>query len=115
MATNNEIKKEEIFGELQQALPFVKLFIAHRSGEFKESGKKYNYIEVAELNRWGGGEIVKLDIPEELNSEVDKLRLGDVVRCYIIFEGLYKGAGMECINIEKLVDSNLPMPKTLSK
>ncbi len=113
MANNNEVK-DSVFGDLVEAIPFVKLYISHRKGEYKEGGK-YNYIEVAELNRYGGGEVVKLNIDDGLDKVADNLRLGDVVKCYILFDGLYKNAGKTCINIEKVFDSNLPMPKHLQK
>ena len=113
MANNNEVKNND-FGDLVEAIPFTKLFISHRKGEYKEGGK-YNYIEVAELNRYGGGEVVRLNLIDSVDKVVDELRLGDVVKCYVLFDGLYDKAGKTCIGIEKIADSNLPMPKHFQK
>lgn len=110
---NNEIKNEN-YDELMEALPFTKLYIGHRKGEYKNGGT-FDYIEVAEVNRWGSGEVVRLSIPTDLDKIADTLRLGDVVKCYIMLDGLSSTAEKECIRIDKIADSNLPMPKTLAK
>ena len=74
--------------------------------------QKFNNIEVT---RWGSGEVVRIDIPESLDKVADELRLGDVVKCYIMLDSLSSTAQKECINIEKFADNNLPMPRTLNK
>jgi len=115
----NEINKETKLTlaeemAMQNAFPFTKLFISHRKGTWK-SGGEFDYIEVAELNRYGSGEVVRLSVPAELDTALDALRLGDVVKCYVSLDDLSSTAQKCCLAFEKLFDSQLPMPKTLSK
>lgn len=113
---NKEATKLTLAEEMamQNAFPFIKIFISHRKGEYKKGGK-FEYIEVAEQNRWGSGEVVRLNIDENLGTFADSFVLGDIIKCYVSLDNLSSTAEKDCLAIEKLFDSQLPRPKTLNK
>lgn len=114
---NNEVKNENKMTlaeemAMQNAYPFTKIFISHCKGVWEKTQTPFNFIQVAEVNRYGSGEVVRLNVTDAISELADHLRLGDIIKCYISFDGLSSTSEKEVLAIEKLFDSQLPLPKT---
>ena len=59
--------------------------------------------------------VFAVSVPEELDTALDALRLGDVVKCYVSLDDLNSTAQKCCLAFEKLFDSQLPMPKNIEQ